>query len=293
MRAAGSLPRVDHSGGGTWVSGGGTCHGWRAPPWQQRRSPRSLGVRRPAGLGEHRRDRHRLRDAAGDDSTVEIPVGGTVDFSYPVGQRAATTSSSTTLQPTSCKQTAGDDWGAVPPLPWYMQGPGWAGTCTFTKAGTYEFHSGLNYADARHGRRRDADADADAPTPDGRRPRRPRRRRPRRRGSTAHDDASPTRNWFQDASSRQRHRLERDGQGRRAGHVRASRPGRARTTSRSRTRPKPALCPQTKVANAVPFLDTDNAPPMPGFAQPVGWEGNCTLRRARHVHVRLLDASRR
>jgi hypothetical protein len=31
------------------------------------------------------------------------------------------------------------------------------------------------------------------------------------------------------------------------------------------------------MANTVPFLDPDNAPPMPGFAQPVGWEGNCTF----------------
>ena len=44
--------------------------------------------------------------------------------------------------------------------------------------------------------------------------------------------------------------------------------------------PKPALCPQTKAANAVPFLDPDNAPPMPGFAQPAGWEGNCTFDAA-------------
>ncbi len=44
--------------------------------------------------------------------------------------------------------------------------------------------------------------------------------------------------------------------------------------------PKPALCPQTKAANSIPFLDPDNAPPMPGFAQGIGWEGNCTFDAA-------------
>ena len=90
-----------------------------------------------------RRDRHAFRDAADDDSTVEIPVGGTVGFSYPSGNGRHNVVFAT-LQPTACKQTAGDVWGATPPLPWYQQGPGWAGTCTFDKPGTYEFHSGLN-----------------------------------------------------------------------------------------------------------------------------------------------------
>ena len=63
-----------------------------------------------------------FRDAAGEDSTVEIVAGGTVNFSYPSGNSRHNVQF-ISKQPTSCTQTAGDVWTPSPPLPWYMQGP--------------------------------------------------------------------------------------------------------------------------------------------------------------------------
>ncbi len=127
---------------------------------------------RSADVREHRRDRPRLprrggrgldgRDRRGRHGQLQLPLGQTrhnVQF--------------ISKQPTSCTQTAGDMWQPSPPLPWYMQGPGWAGNCRFDEPGTYEFRSGLNYAmtgtvivlehtDADADADPDADADADA-----------------------------------------------------------------------------------------------------------------------------------
>ena len=76
-----------------------------------------------------------FRDAAGTDSTVEIAPGGTVHFSYPSGMSRHNVVF-VGKQPTSCTQTAGDIWRPAPPLPRYMQAPGWAGDCSFGEAGT-------------------------------------------------------------------------------------------------------------------------------------------------------------
>src|SRR5688572_23616001 len=81
-----------------------------------------------------------FRDAAGEDSTVEIAAGGTVNFTSPSGNTRHNVQF-ISKQPASCTQTAGDVWTPSPPLPWYMQGPGWAGNCRFTEPGTYEFRS--------------------------------------------------------------------------------------------------------------------------------------------------------
>src|SRR6201999_3138731 len=59
------------------------------------------------------------------DHSVTITPGGKVSFSYPSGTGLHNVAF-IGAQPTSCRQTAGPVWGAVPPLPWYTQGPGWA-----------------------------------------------------------------------------------------------------------------------------------------------------------------------
>jgi plastocyanin len=207
-----------------------------------------------------------FRDAASDDSTVEIPAGGTVGFSYPEGSSRHNIIF-LTLQPTSCKQTAGENWGAVPPLPWYLQGPGWAGTCTFAQPGTYEFRSGMSYA--MRGSVVVGATPTPTPTPTATATATPMPAR-----IEAKDSA--TRNWFQDASSAS----DTDSSVIVKVGERVTFAFPAGASSHNVTfpnAPKPALCPQTKAANAVPFLDADDAPPMPGFAQPVGWEGNCTF----------------
>jgi plastocyanin len=76
---------------------------------------------------------------SGSTSTqATIPVGGTVDFSYPTGYSTHNADFSGT-QP-SCSQTAGTSSGTPPPLPKSPTGPGWSGTCTFNTAGTYTFY---------------------------------------------------------------------------------------------------------------------------------------------------------
>src|SRR5689334_11113969 len=80
-------------------------------------------------------------DASGSDPTdnsVTIPPGGKVKFSYPSGNDRHNVAF-WGKQPSSCTQTAGYVWGATPPLPWFTQGPGWAGECTFNDAGVYNF----------------------------------------------------------------------------------------------------------------------------------------------------------
>jgi plastocyanin len=212
-----------------------------------------------------------FRDAAGDDSSVEIPVGGTVGFSYPVGTSRHNVVFST-LQPTSCKQTAGDNWGGTPPLPWYQQGPGWAGTCTFDKPGTYEFHSGLNFLMTgtivvSAGTPTATPTVTATPTTTA---------TPTPARIEAHDG---THNWWQDASQSS----DTDSSVTVKVGERVTFAYPAGTSAHNVTfpnAPKPALCPQTKVSSQVPFLDTDDAPPMPGFAQGPGWEGNCTFQAA-------------
>ena len=79
------------------------------------------------------------------DRTVDIVVGGRVNFSYPAGTGEYNVVwDRGSLEPATCVQTAGPVWGYGTTLPWWTQGPGWAGYCTFTAAGTYTFHSGVN-----------------------------------------------------------------------------------------------------------------------------------------------------
>lgn len=75
--------------------------------------------------------------SADSDNTVEIAAGGKVTFSYPTGGQVHNVVFQGT-QPT-CTQTSGIVYGAVPPLPAFAAPAGWAGDCTFTAPGTYEF----------------------------------------------------------------------------------------------------------------------------------------------------------
>jgi plastocyanin len=96
-------------------------------------------------------------DAAGgaNDHDVTITTGGKVTFLY-----AAETGNNSVHNadfsrgpaPTSCVQTAAGtgyevDPGTTAPLPDNVQGPGWAGYCTFATPGTYTFfcdaHGGM------------------------------------------------------------------------------------------------------------------------------------------------------
>ena len=224
---------------------------------------------------------------------------------------AATTSSSSRRQPTTCKQTAGDIWLPAPPLPWYQQGPGWAGTCTFAQPGTYEFHSGLNFdmrgtvvvgaptptptptADAHADG--DAHGHADATPRHAHRDRTPAtatrhrdRDAGRRRGIDAHDTASPRKNWFQDAASSDPadnsvtvtagETVDVQLPGRRGHELGTTSCSRhASPTSRRRRGPRVPVRSRHRAADA-------------GLRAARGLGGRLHVRHARHVHVRLLGA---
>lgn len=88
-----------------------------------------------------------FKTAAGASPSVTIATGGTVGFSYPTGSDAHNIVF-TGPRPSACVQTAGTAGTPPPPLPGTPQGPGWAGTCTFTTPATYAFvcgrHSFMN-----------------------------------------------------------------------------------------------------------------------------------------------------
>jgi plastocyanin len=205
-------------------------------------------------------------------ATVDILVGGKVNFAYPSGTgRFNVVWDRGSLEPASCQQTEGPVWGDGTTLPWWLQAAPWAGNCTFTKPGTYTYHSGVDPDKNKGTVVVHADATPTATptvtaTPTS---------TPNTARVEAHDTATPARNWFQDATGDASDNSVTIKAG---GTVTFAFP--AGTSSHNVTfpnAPKPALCPQTKMANTVPFLDPDNAPPMPGFAQGVGWAGTCTF----------------
>ncbi len=78
-------------------------------------------------------------------ATVDILVGGKVNFSYPSGSGVYNVVwDRGSLEPAACEQTQGTVWGYGTTLPWWMQAAPWAGNCTFTKPGTYTYHSGVD-----------------------------------------------------------------------------------------------------------------------------------------------------
>jgi plastocyanin len=78
---------------------------------------------------------------AGPDghSTVTVPVGGQVEFSYPSGFSAHNVNFGSGATGITCTQSAGANSGSVPPLPHTPSLAGWDGTCTFSASGTYSF----------------------------------------------------------------------------------------------------------------------------------------------------------
>lgn len=211
-----------------------------------------------------------FRDVADGDATVEIPVGGAVAFSYPEGESRQNVVF-ITAQPTSCRQTAGERWGAVPPLPWYLQGPGWAGECTFEKAGTYEFRSGMNFL--QRGTVIVSEATptpTPTPTPTATSTPTPTATPPARAGIVAHDSASPLRNWFQDAASSDP--ADNSVTVAPGATVDFSFPVGAGTTAHNVVfATNPTSCTQTAGIVILP------APPLPASSLPAGWAGECTF----------------
>jgi plastocyanin len=86
---------------------------------------------------------HAFKANGTDASTLTIATGGTVTFDYPAGTSRHNVDF-TDAKPSSCTQTAPPSAANVPPLPPTVQGPGWAGTCTFSTAGTYAFRCDLH-----------------------------------------------------------------------------------------------------------------------------------------------------
>jgi plastocyanin len=81
--------------------------------------------------------------SADSDNTVEIAAGGKVTFSYPTGASQHNVSF-VTATPSSCTQTAGFNFGAVPPLPAIAAPAGWAGDCAFDTPGTFDFKCSIH-----------------------------------------------------------------------------------------------------------------------------------------------------
>jgi len=91
-----------------------------------------------AGPGQIVASDFQFTNPAIGENTVTIDAGSTVTFSYPSGGSFHSVEF-TDDQPTSCTQTAGPVLGAVPPLPTFPAGEGWAGTCRFDTPGSYAF----------------------------------------------------------------------------------------------------------------------------------------------------------
>ena len=100
------------------------------------------------------------------ETFARIDPGGKVTFTYPGGGSLHNVAF-TTIQPTSCTQTAGSVGGAVPPLPNPADGPGWAGHCTFTTPGTYDFYCDLHPSMVGRIIVRDPDGPPPPPPPPG------------------------------------------------------------------------------------------------------------------------------
>jgi plastocyanin len=227
-----------------------------------------------------------------EDRTVDILAGGRVYFSYPSGTGEHNVVWHTASpKPSTCEQTAGPVWGHGTTMPWWRQGPGWAGHCTFPAAGTYTFYSGVDpngftgtvivHATGTPTATPTATATATATatptatatatvtaTPTA---------APTTARISSHDTAGPpARNWFQDASSADVNDNSVTIQA--GGKVTFDYPAGANYHNVDfRTAAKPSTCIKTKQSPTLPLPDSDQVAPMPDFAQPPGWEGECTF----------------
>jgi plastocyanin len=79
-----------------------------------------------------------FENPATHSNVVTIAAGQSVVFAYPGGANFHNVDFDA-AQPTSCTQTSGHDFGAVPPLPGSPDVQGWMGTCRFDTPGTFTF----------------------------------------------------------------------------------------------------------------------------------------------------------
>lgn len=198
--------------------------------------------------------------------TVDILVGGKVNFSYPSGNGVYNVVwDRGSLEPATCEQTQGVVWGYGTTLPWWMQAAPWAGNCTFTKAGTYTYHSGVDPDKMKGTVVVHADATPTATptvtaTPTA---------TPSNARIEAHDTTSPLRNWFQDAAGAADDNSVTIKVGER---VTFAYPAGSTVHDVSfRTDPKPGTCVKTQGTPA----ETNTTPPLPDYVQGPGWEGYC------------------
>ncbi|MBE2314545.1 hypothetical protein DVA67_001045 [Solirubrobacter sp. CPCC 204708] len=208
-----------------------------------------------------------------EDRTVDILAGGRVNFSYPAGTGEYNVVwDRGSLVPDTCEQTAGPNWGHGTTLPWWTQGPGWAGHCTFSKPGTYTFHSGVDPNGFKgtvvvHGDATPTPTVTVTPTVTA---------APTTGKISARDTASPARNWFQDASSSNTNDNSVTIQA--GGKVTFDYPTGTNVHNVDfREALKPTSCIKTKSSPQIPVPDADQVSPMPDFAQTPGWEGECTF----------------
>jgi plastocyanin len=203
-----------------------------------------------------------VSDTGFTPASVDIVVGGRVNFSYPSGAGVYNVVwDRGSLEPASCEQTQGPVWGYGTTLPWWMQAAPWAGFCTFTKAGTYTYHSGVDPDKMKgtivvHAEPTATPTTTATPTST-----------PSDARIEAHDSASPARNWFQDAKGDANDNSVTIKAGEKVTFAYPSGASAHNVVFAT----APTSCVQKTGVVITP------APPLPGFSQPAGWSGECTF----------------
>jgi plastocyanin len=234
-------------------------------------------------------------DADGGDAYVNIPVGGKVLFSYPSGTTRHNVIFAGLRQP-ACVQTKGDLWLPAPPLPWYMQEPGWEGYCIFNEPGEYMFYSGMDFnmrgtvavgsdptptptptptesptpTPTETPTPTPTPTETPTPTPTATATPTPTETPGTRAKIIARDATDPLRNWFQDASSEDP--SDNSVTVPVGSTVEFEFPVGAGTSSHNVVfTTNPSSCVQLTGLVILP------APPLPQVALPAGWSGECTF----------------
>jgi plastocyanin len=216
-----------------------------------------------------------FQDAAGaaDDNSVTIKVGERVTFAYPAGSNIHDVSFRTDPKPGTCVKTKGApaDTNTTPPMPDYVQGPGWEGYCQFDAPGTYTF---VCDAHAEMTGKVIVESDGEptptpTPTETATPTATPTTTPTGRAGIVAHDQTSPTvKNWFQDASSSDQAdnsvTVDKGATVDFSYPVGTSAHNVVFTTA-------PTSCVQKTGVAIYP------APPLPAYSLPAGWSGECTF----------------
>ena len=197
------------------------------------------------------------------------PPAARSHFSYPSGHRPPQRRTSPAAADVVHADRRATSGRRTPPLPWYTQGPGWAGDCTFNAPGhvpvplrratsTLTRHASCVASPTPHP---DPDPDADA-VPD----RHADGDRVAGRDPSPRTRSAPARNWFQDASTQRPGRQQRHGRPRRHGHVQLPDAARASTTSSSTRASR-------RRARRPPAGDPAPRRRCRPVAQPAGWAG--------------------